>query len=109
MTTEAEAREIWDAIQTFQNIDQQNAQLQAKAESDQRRAAALDYIATLDLKLKGKNVTEKKVECYDLMELLKSQMNGKDGETRQELQKKIDELLIQANQFKDLQRAGKIV
>ena len=107
MTTELEAREIWTAIQAFQEADNLTAQAQAQAESDQRRAAALVYIATLDLKLKGKTNAEKKTECYQLMDYLKSEMAGKDGETRQELQKKIDELLVQANTFKDLQRAEK--
>ena len=83
-------------------------QNQYKAESDARRTAALSYIATLDLTIKSTTTPEKKTECYTLMDFLRNEMNGKDGETRQELQKKIDELLVQANLYKDQQRAEKI-
>ena len=82
-------------------------QNQLKTESDARRAGATAYISTLDLVVNEKSTIENKVKCYELMDYLRTEMNGKDGETRQELQKKIDELLILANQYKDLQRAEK--
>lgn len=89
-----------------EKIDEQTAlQNQLQAESDVRRAEAVTYISTLDLSLKGKDTTEKKTECYDLMDYLRTeQKKANSNELKEELQKKIDELLIQANQFKDLQR-----
>lgn len=83
-------------------------QLQLKQESDARRITAQDYISTLDFTLKGSTTSEKKTECYTLMSFCKDEIQKATyGELKQELQKKIDELLIQANQFKDLQRAEK--
>lgn len=80
-------------------------QLQLKAESDARRITAIDYIKTLNLKLKGNTTSEQKTECYTLMDYLRNEQKmATYGELREELQKKIDELLIQANQLKDLQR-----
>lgn len=83
-------------------------QNQLKVESDSRRSDAITYISTLDLTVKGKTNAEQKTDCYRIMDYLKNEMNGKDGETRQELQKKIDEFLVQANLFKDAQRSEKI-
>jgi len=81
-------------------------QIQLKDESDSRRLTAIDYINNLDLSLKSKTIPEKKTECYTVMDFLRNEMKtAPDGETKQELQKKIDELLIQANIYKDLQRA----
>ena len=83
-------------------------QNQLKQESDVRRLTAIDYIKTLDLKLKTKTTTEQKTECYQLMDFCKSEIQKATySELKQELQKKIDELLIQANLLKDLQRAEK--
>ena len=83
-------------------------QNQLKQESDVRRVTALDYISTLDFTLKGITTSEKKTECYNLMDFCKSEIQKATyGELKQELQKKIDELLIQANLLKDLQRAEK--
>jgi len=87
-----------------EKIQQSNAQ-QAQIASDARRVIALAYIATLNLSIIGTTNAEKKTRCYNRMEFCRNEMNGKDGETRQELQKKIDELLVLANQYKDLQRA----
>lgn len=109
MTTELEAREIWQAIESFQKKDSDSIVVQQKIESDKRRDDAIAYIATLDLEIKSKTTTDQKTECYDLMDSLRADMTDKDGETRQELQKKIDELLIQANQLKDMQRLEKSV
>lgn len=109
MTTELEAREIWQAIESFQKKDSDSIVVQQKIESDKRRDDAIAYIATLDLEIKSKTTTDQKTECYDLMDSLRADMADKDGETRQELQKKIDELLIQANQLKDQQRLEKSV
>jgi hypothetical protein len=85
-------------------------QAQLKAESDARRTTAINYISTLDFTLKGTTTSEKKIECYTLMDFCKSEIQKATyGELKQELQKKIDELLIQANQLKDLQRQEKAV
>ena len=83
-------------------------QNQLKLESDARRVTALDYISTLNFTLKGRTTAEKKTECYTLMDFCKLEIQKATyGELKQELQKKIDELLIQANLLKDLQRAEK--
>ena len=83
-------------------------QSQLKQESDARRIIALDYIKTLDFKLKSKTTAEQKTECYILMDFCKDEIQKATyGELKQELQKKIDELLVQANLLKDLQRAEK--
>ena len=83
-------------------------QNQLKQESDARRVTALDYISTLDFTLKTSTTPEKKTECYILMDFCKDEIQKATyGELKQELQKKIDELLVQANQLKDLQRAEK--
>ena len=43
-------------------------QNQLKQESDARRVTALDYIDTLDFTLKGITTSEKKTECYTIMD-----------------------------------------
>src|SRR3990167_10944584 len=86
-----------DAEITLQN--------QLKLESDIRRQTAIDYISILDFELKSKTTAEKKTECYTLMDFCKSEIQKATyGELKEELQKKIDELLVQANLLKDLQR-----
>jgi len=91
-------------------IDAQTAlQLQLKQESDARRIEAIDYIKTLDFKLKAKTTSEQKTECYTLMDFCKSEIQKASyGELKDELNKKITELLIQANLLKDQQRLEKV-
>ena len=104
-----ELREAMEIIRLEDEAVEQAIQLQLKAESDARRITAQDYIATLDLSVDNKlTLAEQKTEVYRNMEFLKDEIQKATyGELKQELQKKIDELLIQANQLKDLQRAEK--
>ena len=104
-----ELREALETIRLEDEAIEQATQLQLKAESDARRVTALDYISTLDLSIDNKLTTaEQKTEVYRNMEFLKDEIQKATyGELKQELQKKIDELLVQANLLKDLQRAEK--
>src|SRR3990167_799493 len=97
-----------DQIEQEKKDAEISLQNQLKQESDVRRQTAIDYISTLDFTLKGSTTPEKKTECYTLMDFCKSEIQKAIyGELKQELQKKIDELLVQANQLNDLQRAEK--
>lgn len=96
-----------EQIEQEKKDEQIALQAQLKVESNDRRVTAIDYITTLDLELKTKTTAGKKTECYILMDYLRTEQKiATYWELREELQKKIDELLILANQYKDLQRVG---
>ena len=108
MIDKAELLALLAEIEQDKKDEETALQLQLKTESEARRVTAIDYISKLDFKLKGKTTAEQKTECYTLMDFCKSEIQKASyGELKDELNKKIDELLIQANQLKDLQRLEK--
>src|SRR3990167_4784207 len=104
-----ELREALETIRLEDEAIEQTTQLQLEAKRDARRITAQNYIGTLDLTVDNKLPTaEQKTKVYRNMEFLKDEIQKATyGELKQELQKKIDELLVQANQLKYLQRAEK--
>lgn len=106
MIDKKELRNMLEVIRLEDVETERLRQLQLKADSDLRRTNAIIEITKIDLSLKSSTNSSKKTECYTLMDYLRVQMKtAPDGETKQELQKKIDELLVQANIYKDLQRS----
>lgn len=110
MTTEPEAREIWKAIEDFQKKDNDERAIQQKADSDARRATAIDYIKTLDLNIDKKLTTpEQKAKRYDNISLLKNELaNTSINELKSELLKIIENEMVEINKLKDQQRMEKI-
>src|SRR3990167_8603567 len=80
-----------------------------KTDSDARRITAQAVISTLDLSIDDKlSYSEQKVKAYENMEYLKDEIKKATySELKDELQKRIDQELILANQLKDLQRSQK--
>lgn len=109
MTTEAEAREIWAAIEAFQKKDAESLAAQQKIESDQRRAQAISYINALPLAVDDRlPLDEQKLKHYQNMELLKQEIkNSTYSELSQECKKEIENQLQLANLVKDQQRSLK--